>query len=795
MAEMPPPTLAVHGHFYQPPRENPWTEVVAAEPSAAPRHDWNERITEESYRPNGWARIVDERGRVVALVNNYAHLSFNVGPTLLSWLDEHAPDVLARMVDGDRQGGGGVAQAYNHMILPLANERDVRTQVRWGLADFRHRFGRDADGIWLPETAVDDAVLRVLAEEGLRFTILAPTQAARVRPLPTGLLGHEEPWTDVGDGGVDTRRGYRWCDPHDPDVQVDLVFYDGALSHDLAFGLGSLTAEALAARAREVAGDGGLVCIATDGETFGHHHTYAERTLAYALPVAAARAGLDVSTVGAWLRDHPPMWQADVKRSAWSCAHGVGRWSTDCGCSTGGALGADQRWREPLRHALDLLRDAGAEVFERRGGKVLHDPWAARDAYVDVLLGARPVDDFAHEHVCGDLVEALTLLEQQRHALLMYTSCAWFFWDLAGLETVQCLRYAARAMDLLAEVGEVPPVDAFLEVLGRAESNQPGEGNGRDVWHRHVEPARVTPERVAAHLAMADVLEGERPTGPVAIWDVVEADHRRIERGPITACTGVLTLLHRRTQRVTRHAYAAAHLGGLEVSAAVRPAQPERDADDVRSVIEAVDRGERITGVLRLVADRFGPAEFGLESTMPDAAEQIVASAAQSVADRFGAAFIRLSEDHRAVFGSLVAAGYPLPQELRVPAELALDRRLEAEIEAQHGSWDPEAYRAAVAIAGEAAEHGLTVTAPRARAALQRTFEDAVSRVVDGDADAVEAALALLHLGWTIGVGINVDRAQEAVYEEILAGRGGTGLMLLGAELDLAVERLGVPDA
>ena len=313
------------------------------------------------------------------------------------------------------------------------------------------------------------------------------------------------------------------------------------------------------------------------------------------------------------------------------------------------------------------------------------------------------------------------------------------------------------------------------------------------MWHRHVVPARVTPERAAAHLAMADLLEGVRPSGPVAIWDVVGTDHHRVARGPITACTGVLALVHRRTRRVTRHAYAAVHLGGLEVTAAVRPAEPDRDGDDVRALLEAVDRGERVTAVLRLVDDRFGPAEFGLESALPDAAEQIVASAASSLADRFGAAFTRLWLDHRAVFSSLSAAGFPLPRELRVPAELALDRRLESEIEAQHGSWDPEAYHAAVVIAGEAVQHGLTLDAPRARAALQRTFEDAVGRAVGGQHDAVEAALALLHLGWSIGVGVDVGWAQEAVYAALADGGGGTALMLLGAELDLAVERLGIP--
>jgi alpha-amylase/alpha-mannosidase (GH57 family) len=778
-------SLVVHGHFYQPPRENPWTEMVAAEHSAHPYHDWNERITAECYRPNGWARIVDDHDRVVAIVDNYAHLSFNVGPTLMSWLEDHAPEVLARMQEGDREGHGAIAQAYNHMILPLASERDVRTQVRWGLADFRLRFGREAEGIWLPETAVNDDVLRVLAEEGVGFTILAPNQALAVRPLGN-LLAHEEPWHDVGDGRIDGRRPYRWIDPTDPTRHVDLVFYDGGISHDLAFGLGAMTAEGFVARTKQ----GGLVTVATDGETFGHHHKYAERTLAYALPVAAPREGVDVTNVARYLRDHPPTWQVRVRESAWSCAHGVGRWKEDCGCSTGGAAGSDQQWRAPLRQALDLLRDAGVEIFERRGAKVLHDPWLARDAYVEVVLGSRTVESFALEHVKGDLVEALTLLEQQRHALLMYTSCAWFFWDLAGLETVQCLRYAARAIDLLAELGEEPPLDAFFGILAEARSNQPHEGTGVDVWRRHVEPARVDDARAVAHVALAGLLE-ERPSGMVACWDIVEDHPRSTNRGGLVVEAGTITLRHRRTRRQTTHAYAVMLVGTLDVLGAVRPAE-SRDAADVDALFDAVDRGDRLTTLLREVAERFGPDEFGLDRALPDAADQIVAGAAATLEARFTDAFDRLYGFNRSELGGLVRTGLSLPPAVRLPAELALASRLETQITAQHGSWDPRAYQAALATAREAEDYGLTIDAPRARAALEQTMEAAVTAAVAREEGALQAALALRDLASALGVWIDVGRPQEAVYDALLGG-GRDDLRPLAAALGMATERLGSP--
>lgn len=339
----------MHGHFYQPPRENPWTEEVPREPSAAPFHDWNERIALECYRPNAFARVLDERGRVVSIVNNYEHLSFDFGPTLLSWLDDHEPEVYRRVLDADRRTGGAMAQTYFHVILPLATERDVRTQVRWGLAEFSHRFGRRAEGMWLPETAVNDTVLRVLAEEGVGFTVLAPTQAA---------------------GPIDVHRPYRWFHPEQPARGVDLVFYDGGLSHAVAFELNSLTSQALLDRVQLAGAGGALLTMAADGETFGHHHHWGDRLLAYALAVEAPKRGIEVTNLAGFLRDHPPTEPVEVVESAWSCAHGVGRWKEDCGCSTGSEPEWNQRWRGPLRAALDVARRAVDEVFDRRGREV-----------------------------------------------------------------------------------------------------------------------------------------------------------------------------------------------------------------------------------------------------------------------------------------------------------------------------------------------------------------------------------------------------------------------------------------
>lgn len=442
--------LVVHGHFYQPPREDPWTGEVPEQADARPYHDWNERITAECYRPNA------ERGL-------FEHLSFNVGPTLLSWLEMHHHDVYDRILGADRMAGRAIAQAYGHAILPLCNERDLRTHVRWGIVDFVHRFGHPPDGLWLPETAVSDAVLAVLVDEGIGFTILAPSQIEADEPPRSGI--------------------YRWCGPDGAGRSLDLVVYDGGLAHALAFE--GPSSRAIVGAAVEL---GGLTVAATDGETFGHHHPGADEVLAQALTVDAPAAGVGVPRLAQLIAEAPPTESVRVRTSAWSCRHGVERWMADCGCRTGGAEGWNQAWRAPLRWALDLLRDWGVEAFERRAGELLRDPWAARDDYLALLLGARSWADFAGQHVVGDGHRAGVLLDAQRNALLMYTSCGWFFNDLAGTETVQILRYAARAIDLYEQLGESPPVDAFLDVLAQARSNDPEVGDGRHLWFAEVLP-------------------------------------------------------------------------------------------------------------------------------------------------------------------------------------------------------------------------------------------------------------------------------------------------------------------
>ncbi len=456
--------VAVHGHFYQPPREDPWTGKVERQPSAGEDHDWNARVTRECYAPNAAARVLDDRGQAAAYVNNYEFLSFNFGPTLLSWLELADPKTYRAILDADAASvrrldghGNALAQAYNHMIMPLANARDQRTQILWGLADFEHRFKRDAEAMWLPETAADDAVLERLAEHGMKYALLAPGQAQRVRPLAGG------EWQDVGDGSVDVSRPYLWRSRSGRELA--LFFYDGELSREAAFGelLGDSARFAQTLSARASAGGNDWVCLCTDGETYGHHKKFAEMGLARAFKIELARRGCDPVNFAYALDHKPPEWEAEIKRgpqrlgTAWSCAHGVGRWMEDCGCGTEPGGG---KWRAPLRDALDWLRDELAALTERHGNELFADVWAARDSYVEVLLAAGDESAeraFLRRHMrrrwptAASRRKALGILELQKFAMFMFTSCGWFFADVSGIEASQNLKYAARAVELARE--------------------------------------------------------------------------------------------------------------------------------------------------------------------------------------------------------------------------------------------------------------------------------------------------------------------------------------------------------
>ena len=502
--------LTLHGHFYQPPRENPWTDEIEIQPDAKPFHDWNERILHECYLPNTAVRVPGSSGKGVETVNNFELLSFNVGPTLLRWLERKHPEVYQKILEADRKSlqkrschGNAIAHIYNHMILPLASERDQRTQIRWGIFDFKKRFGRDPEGMWFPETAASERTLEILMEEGIRFTVLAPEQAEKIRPLPPA---ENSDWQEVSGGSIDPSRPYRFFHSGgDPARSLDLFFFDGPISRDVSFGDLLSDGEKFLKRILDARhperSHPELIHAACDGETFGHHKKSGERTVASLLIRLAREAGFRVTDYGEYLEKFPPQFEVKIKPgegTSWSCPHGVGRWKENCGCHTGGGAGWNQKWRRPLRRAVRFLGEKTALLYEEEGRNFFKDPWAARDDSIQLILedSLASQKEFFEKHAPKPLskeekIKALKLLEMERFALLAETSCGWFFNDLSGIETVQILRYACRSLELAVEQGAGRLETEFVRLLSHAKSNRPEFGDGQKIWEKLVKPARL----------------------------------------------------------------------------------------------------------------------------------------------------------------------------------------------------------------------------------------------------------------------------------------------------------------
>ncbi|HEX5483446.1 MAG TPA: DUF3536 domain-containing protein [Terriglobia bacterium] len=692
--------ICLHGHFYQPPRENPSLESIELQDSAYPFHDWNERITAECYGPNAASRILDGENRITDIVNNYARISFNFGPTLLSWMEEKAPDVYKAVLDADRVSrerfsghGSAIAQGYNHLIMPLANERDKYTQMAWGLRDFEYRFGRKPEGMWLPETAVDLATLELLVEFGIKFTILAPNQASRVRKIGS------RSWHDVSGQRVDPTMPYvvRLPSRH----RINLFFYDGPISRGVAFEGLLNNGEAFAQRLLSAFADEQtrdwpqLVHIATDGETYGHHHRRGEMALTYALHYLESNQLARITNYGEHLEKHPPTWQAEIfENSSWSCIHGVERWKSNCGCNSG-RPGWNQEWRTPLREALDWLRDDLAPRFEGKARDFLKDPWAARNGFIDVILDRSPesLEKFWAKYACRPLDDcekttALKLLEIQRHALLMYTSCGWFFDELSGIETVQVIHYAGRAIQLAKEVFGEYDAGPFLSRLANAKSNIPEYGDGARIYEKWVKPAAVDLPKVTAHYAISSLFDSYPVKARIYCYLADRQDYRMLEAGKTKLAVGRIRLTSRITQDSAILSFCAIHFGDHNVSGGVRHA---RTAEEYQALtggaVEAFSRAD-IPAVIRLLDKQFGTEIYSLKSLFKDEQRRIVNRILESTLADAESNFRHVYEQHAPLMRFLADLGTPLPKAFRAAAVFALNSQLRGEFSNHHFNAD-----------------------------------------------------------------------------------------------------------
>ncbi len=704
MSQAPSPSLIIHGHFYQPPRENPWTDAVEQQPSAAPYDDWNARIAAECYTPNGWARVLDDGGRIKELINNYAGISFDIGPTLFRWLERHAQDTGRRIIHADNESrirfaghGNALAQPYVHAILPLADPRDRATLVKWGIAEFRFRFGREPEGMWLPETAVDLATLQLLADHGIGFTILAPTQAERYRPLG------QEGWLDAGPEGIDPGRPYRCALPGGG--SIDLFFYDAALSRAVAFEGLLQNPERLLTRIMEVARQAhrSLFILCTDGESYGHHTPHGERALA-ALLARQPEPGDPVTTnLGAYLERHPPTHEAAIREeSSWSCAHGIERWRTDCGCTTGGEEGWRQGWRTHLRSALDTLRDDLQSLFVERGARYFSDPWAARDRYIALILDRTTpsLEAYFSAHASRPLstekrTEALRLLEMQRHALLMQTSCGWFYSDISGIEPVQNLRHAARAIELASFFTDMNMEGKLLLELQAARSNHQAERDGRAIWEAHVRSARVELAHLGAFYAARSLAETLPDTWPLYAF---ELRRLALERRPIhdgTIVTGgvearsILTVEREEFGFAMRWSNTDGMAGYLV---------PWGGEEEYRQWNAVLDKRSDIAPL----RDHPEAIPISLKTFSPEERQEILLALYRADQEELHKSYDDLANRTRRLLLAFLDEGLAPPGPLRIPAEFIIARRVEERLREWLADGGAETYRALVALADEA---------------------------------------------------------------------------------------------
>jgi alpha-amylase/alpha-mannosidase (GH57 family) len=690
--------ICIHGHFYQPPRENPWLEEIEIQDSAHPYHDWNARISAECYVRNAAARILDDHGCIVRITNNYARMSYNFGPTLLNWMARHNIAVYTAILEADRSSrerfsghGSAMAQPYNHMILPLANSADRTTQILWGIRDFRHRFGRAPEGMWLPEVAVDLETLAIMAELGIAFTVLSPHQANRVRPLGV------DAWSDVSDGSIDPRRPYRQRLPNDR--RMAIFFYDGPISRDVAFNGLLNNGEAFCARLlsafEDQREDDQLVHVATDGETFGHHHRYGDMALAYVLEKIDSGKSARLTNYGEFLENRPPTWEVEIKENtAWSCVHGVERWKNDCGCHSGRRLEWNQGWREPLRNALDWLRDTLAEAFTENAGGLFADPWQARNDYIEVILArsAVSIDRFLKQHLkdppdATARIRALKLLEMQRQAMLMYTSCGWFFDELSGLETVQVIQYAGRAVQLATELFENDIEEPFLEKLALAKSNIPKHKTGRHIYEKWVKPSRVDLKKAAAHYAISSFFEDYPEKVSIYCFSIENLDNRSAEAGRAKIAVGRAQITSQITREVELFHYAVFHMGDHSISCGISHFEEEAYARMATEILGVFDKSD-IPGVFRCFGNYFHDATYSLTSLFRDEQRKVLNSILETTTSGALMLYRQLYDNHVALMRFINDSSSQIPKALYVAGDIVVNSDLNQEFDREILTYD-----------------------------------------------------------------------------------------------------------
>jgi alpha-amylase/alpha-mannosidase (GH57 family) len=691
--------LVIHGHFYQPPRENPWIGEIDVQNSAHPFHDWNQKINFECYQPNSMARIYDGSGRIVDILNNFELISFNFGPTLFSWLEKHDSYTYEKIIKADIVSrnlfsghGNAIAQAYNHMIMPLANDRDRITQIRWGIYDFKRRFGREPEAMWLPETAVNYPTLRDLIYEGMKFVILSPHQALTTKPI------HGREWRDVADGSIDTTRPYRCFLANESNKYIDVFFYNDELAKKISFGDALKNAESLIEQLERVCPANNshptLINVATDGETFGHHKTFGDLTLAYTLNIKAKKAGFIITNYAEYLSKHPPQDEVRIKPgpkgagTSWSCFHGVERWRSDCGCHTGGAPDWNQAWRKPLRKALDTIREKMNLIFEQHAPSYLGEIRGARDTYISIILDRTPqnikqyLSDWQnHELTYAEKVLVIKLLEMERYSMLMYTSCGWFFSEVSGIETIQIIRYAACAIQLAQEFTHEDLEDLFLKLLAKVPSNIEKYRDAREIYKIFIEPHKVDFTKVANHYAISSLFEDYQDIEQIYCYQVHRLDYRRESFGDLTLVIGHIKIFDDVTMASLPTYFVLLRFGLYDFRCSVKAFGNHSNYLKIKNGLFSQLNKVHVLDLIDLLEEHFGKQYFSLKDLFQGGKRKIVHMLYKDVLQKLRLAYQEFYEENRRMVEVFNEVELPLPTEYLISAEYTLSHQLAKEID------------------------------------------------------------------------------------------------------------------
>ncbi len=773
--------LTIHGHFYQPPRENPWLEAIEEQDSAFPFHDWNERINSECYNPNSVSKIVTSDNKILNVVNNYEYMSYNFGPTLLSWLEDYAPMAYERVIKADINSrkmhsghGNAIAQVYNHMIMPLANERDKQTQVKWGIKDFEYRFGRKPEGMWLAETAVDDDTLRVLAENDIKFTILSPYQAQSIKKEG------ENNWQDVSWGNIDPARSYRYYIKSAPGKYIDLFFYDGAISRSVAFDEllkdGNKFVNRLKDGVSSQRNYPQLINIATDGESYGHHTKFGDMALSYAVKLKVKDSGFIITNYAEYLDKYRSNWEVEIKPvSSWSCFHGVGRWSDDCGCSTGGHPGWNQKWRKPLRQALDYLRDEATAIYNKHGKKYFLNPEDARNNYINVILDRSDssVRAFQQEYFLNDLddeqkVHAMELLEIQRQAMLMYTSCGWFFSEISGIETVQIMKYAARVMQLAKIFVKKDLETPFLEILKEAKSNLPEFGTGKDVYERFVKPSVVTPKQIVCLWAISSLYSEIEEEENVYCYKIKRKSYKEVKKGDSKLVIGHIEIESKVTLEKSNMIFSLLQFSGGDFHCAIK--EYNENFTDIKKELIRTFLVSPLTEIIRSIDNYFGKEYFTLKDIFIEERRKILQTMLKGKLQIFSNTYESMYNEGKGSIYHMQGLGLAVPEEFKISAQYVLTKQFNELFTSSKGFIDGDIIQQAADINFEAKRIGVTIDKTLTSKIFSKKIAQNINRLSYAlDNQQVDATLELLDCISKLEIDVDIAEAQSYFFAKIVS--------------------------